>query len=47
MRYLVIVAMWLAIGFGVTELVASLVESHALNREPIQKLEDPTPAKSP
>jgi hypothetical protein len=42
MRNLIIVAIWLVIGFGVTELVASFVESHALNR-----VEDPARAKSP
>jgi len=41
MRNLIIVAIWLAIGFGVTELVASVIEAHSVNRVAIQKLEDP------
>jgi hypothetical protein len=47
MRNLIIVAIWLVIGFAVTELVASFIESHSLNRATIQKLEDPADVKSP
>ena len=44
---LIVVAIWLVIGFGVTELVASFIESHSLNRVAIQNLEDPVRVKSP
>jgi hypothetical protein len=47
MRILVTVAVWLAIGFGVTELVASVIEAHSANRAEIQKLEEPAREKSP
>ena len=42
MRNLVIVAVWLAIGFGVTELVASYIEAQSANRVATPKLADPT-----
>ena len=47
MRILVTVAIWLAIGFGVTELVASFIEAHSANRVEMQKLEAPAREKSP
>jgi hypothetical protein len=47
MRYLLVVAVWLAIGFGVTELVASFIEVQSANRVATPKLEDPAGVKSP
>jgi hypothetical protein len=43
MRNLIIVAIWLAIGFGVTELVASYIEvqSQSANHVATPKFEDP------
>jgi hypothetical protein len=41
MRYLIIVAVWLALGFGVTELVASFIEVQSASRVVTPKLEDP------
>jgi len=41
MRNLIIVALWLAIGFGVTELVASFMEVQSSSRVATPKLEDP------
>ena len=43
MRNLIIVAIWLALGFGVTELVASYIEAQtqSANRVETPKFEDP------
>jgi hypothetical protein len=41
MRILVIIAVWLTIGFGVTELVASFIEVQSASRVATPKLEDP------
>jgi hypothetical protein len=41
MRNLLVVAIWLAIGFGVTELVASFVEVQSASRVATPKFEDP------
>jgi hypothetical protein len=47
MRTLIIVGIWLAVGFGVTELVASFMEVQSASRVAPPKLEDVARVKSP
>lgn len=41
MRNLIIMAVWLGIGFGITELVASYLQARSAEPQAVQKLHDP------